>query len=512
MHVQVNNMEIDLDKGSSIEDAIKKANAPYSDDCVMTLIEGKEELESLINKYSIKTTHGTVIIEIMDDNPLVDVWRSQYKEFMNKQIRWTTSNEVSIGPIKTELKPSDEEYSYHRWDVLLSLSGFSNEATHIIFLKNNYKSVFSVPEGTDGVFAKVIGGKRTVTKITDDDEIISIEPIIERKHVIKTAKKIDLSTKLSEGNQLFTYLEVKADDEAPLSFEHFLKVIEDGKIHVDYESESFIGSYLLKGLEKESEKITKRNKATVTVRNRGKSVGNIYLYREDRVSSDMHNTLGYITKGIELLDTTKVNDKILVKTIPEKISTISLTQIEAENYLKEHDIVHIRDGLTSDGDIIVAQDPRYTLDIVEKKELKTLGVKSEEIIHIELYDDASPNSVWYFKKITGLLDGDIGHLQVKLAIKDMDIIMFKEMNREAKGLIPEKTTEDMIKAYEVCVSNTACKNVGNIGIRFKDNNDFGPTGESLKSTNIIGHVIFGQENLKNFKEGDTVYVTTKKSS
>lgn len=135
-----------------------------------------------------------------------------------------------------------------------------------------------------------------------------------------------------------------------------------------------------------------------------------------------------------------------------------------------------------------------------------MGVPRDDFVEIELYEDKSPSSVWYFRKITGLLNGDVGHLRVDMAIPSMDIIMFQSVNKEAKGLIPELLPDGQVNAWEICVSNTVSKHVGNLGIRFSDNKEFGPTGESFKATNVIGKIISGFENLKAFKEGDTVYV------
>jgi putative methanogenesis marker protein 3 len=301
-------------------------------------------------------------------------------------------------------------------------------------------------------------------------------------------------------------MEIDANPEASLSFEHFLKIIEDGTFNVDYESESFIGNYLLKGLEKDSEIIEKRKRGAVTLRNQGNGVGRVYIYREDRVSVPTHNIIGYVTKGLQILDIVNENDKITVLTNPKKISTVALTQKEADEYLDNLGIDHERDGVTDDDAVIVAQEPNYTLQINDSKHIKTLGVPPEEFVEIELYEDESPSTVWYFRKITGLLDGDVGHLRVDMAIKEMDILMFNAVKNEAKGLIPEKTPEKIVNAWDICVSNMACKHVGNIGIRFVDNSEFGPTGESFNSTNVIGRVVSGFDNLKSFKEGDTIYV------
>ncbi|MBQ6219236.1 MAG: methanogenesis marker 3 protein [Methanosphaera sp.] len=507
MRVKVNDVEMDLDANSTVEDAIRISNAPYIDGSAIALIEGRQELESHVNKYKIETTNGSIIIELVDEAEiLTNFWKDNYKEFIGKAIRWTTSNEVAMGSIVSNLEPSNDEFLYNRWDVIISLSGFSNEATHIIFSKSKHKAIYGVPEQNKGIVATIVGGKRTISQLKNTDKVLDIKPIIERKSVINSAAVTDFSTQLHEGNELFTYIEVEANPEAPTSFEHFLKVIEDGTFKVDYESESFIGNNQFKGLEKDSEIVEKRKRGSVTLRNQGNGVGRVYIYREDRVSVPTHNIIGYVTKGIQILDTVNENETITVLTNPQKISTIALTQKESEEYLESLGFEHERDGLTDDDAVIVAQDPNYTVEISQAKKVKTLGVPRDDFVEIELYEDKSPSSVWYFRKITGLLNGDVGHLRVDMAIPSMDIIMFQSVNKEAKGLIPELLPDGQVNAWEICVSNTVSKHVGNLGIRFSDNKEFGPTGESFKATNVIGKIISGFENLKAFKEGDTVYV------
>jgi UPF0288 family protein (methanogenesis marker protein 3) len=86
--------------------------------------------------------------------------------------------------------------------------------------------------------------------------------------------------------------------------------------------------------------------------------------------------------------------------------------------------------------------------------------------------------------------------------------MFKGDESEAKGLKPENSPEKYIGGT-IGITNMSRKNVGLIGVRFDDNEEFGPTGEKFNATNIIGRITKGIENLKKIKEGDTVYVTEK---
>ena len=198
MLIKVNGKEIDVAEGSTIQDVIGETNAPYTPGSIICLIKGKKELEKNITKYKIKTTKGSIIIELSDNDeakPIIDVWKNQYEEFVDLSIRWSTSNEVAIGPIVTDLEPTHDEFKYYEGDVVLSLSSFSNESTHLIFLKENTTNVYSVPPYNKGIFAHVIGGRKTLNELTDDDLVTSIEPIIERSAFLSSSVSMYLTSR-----------------------------------------------------------------------------------------------------------------------------------------------------------------------------------------------------------------------------------------------------------------------------------------------------------------------------
>ncbi len=510
MRVKVNGEGIDLAEGSTIQDAIDAVKAPYIPGCVLGLVKGTEEVERHVNKFKLKTTQGSIIIEILNDAPevLVETWKQQYKEFSKMGVRWTTSQEVAIGPLKTGLVPTREQFHYNRWDVLFSLSGFTADATHLVFSTSEHVATYGAPSENRGVFARVIGGKRTIMKLTDDDEIIKVKPVMERESVIKSAAITNLETLLEEGNQVFTYVEVKPNPNSPQSVEHFYALQESGKLRVDYDSNTFIGFYALHGLEKEPEHIEQRKRGTITLRNKGKGVGRVYIYREDRVSTPSHNVLGKVEKGMQLLDMVNYSDEVTIKTSPTRIMTLAMTQKDAEEFLTSNGVKQIREGLEDDQAVIVRQDPHYTMDIIAKGEVKTYGIPKEDIVHIEL-DQNAPRSTWYFQKITGLLDSPVGSLEVHFAFPGMKLLMFKSVPKESKGLIPENTPKDVVQAGQIGLTNMSRRHIGMLGVRFEDNQEFGPTGEPFQGTNIIGRVVKGMEHLEKYKEGDTIYVTRK---
>ena len=510
MQVKVNEENVDLPDGSTIRDAIEATRAPYIPGCVLGMVQGKEDVERHVNKFNIKTNKGSIIIELLDNAPenLIKIWKERYSDFAGLSIRWTTSQEVAIGPIGTKMEPTRESYPYNRWDVLFSLSGFTADATHILLSKSKHEATYGSPKENRGVFGRVVGGKRTMMNLTNQDQVLKITPIIERESIIKSAAITNLETQMSPGNQIFTYVLVKPNPKSPQSVEHFYALQKEGKLRINYDSNSFVGFYGLQGLEKPSEYIDQRKRGTITLRNVGRGVGRVYIYREDRVSTPSHNIIGKVDKGIELLDMARYGDDVTVITQPSRIMTLSITQKDAEELLSQIGVKQIREGLQDDQAVVVRQEPHYTMDIIAQGEVKTFGIQAEELVHLELNQPA-PNSTWYFKKITGLLDSPVGSLQVHFAFPGMKLLMFKENPQESKGLIPENTPHEKVLAGEIGVTNMSRRHIGMIGVRFEDNNEFGPTGEPFEGTNIIGRVLKGMENLENYKEGDTIYVVSE---
>lgn len=508
MLIKVNGEEIDVADGSTIQDVIDETNAPYTPGSIVCLIKGKKELEQNISKYKIKTNKGSIILQLdesEDAKPLVDVWKNQYGEFADLNIRWSTPTEVSIGPIVTDLEPTSDEFKYYEGDVVLSLSSFSNESTHLIMLKENTTNVYSVPPYNKGIFAHVIGGKKTLETLTDDDVVKSIEPIIERSTTTDSASA-DLNTVLEEGNELYTYISFEIDESSPVCVEHLFSLIKDGRIKVSYDSESFIGFYDLAGLDKPKEDTTQRTRGTITVRNAGVGAGKLFIYRENRVLTPNHTTVGKIVTGMEIIDIAKENDFITVKSEKQRLMLLNKTQKEATELLSAAGVEHMIDGLIDDDAIIVEQVPKHTIDILRDGRVVTKAINPDELCKIKFVDNA-PRSVKYFKLLSGLLENPVGQIKVHFSVPGMHIVIFEGDKNSAKVLIPENNPVDKVIRGQIGITNMASKSSGLIGIRFEDNFEFGPTAESFDATNIIGDVVSDYDNLENLKEGVVVYVT-----
>ena len=399
MLVKINGEEVDVADASTIQDVIDETNAPYTPGSIICLIKGKKELEKNISKYKIKTNKGSIIIQLDESDeakPLVDVWKNQYGEFVDLDIRWSTPTEVAIGPIVTDLEPTSDEYKYFEGDVVLSLSSFSNESTHLIMLKENTTNVYSVPQYNKGIFAHIIGGKKTLDNLTDDDKVTGIEPVIERSTTTDSASVSDLNTVLEEGNELYTYISFNINEDSPVCVEHLFSLIKDGRIKVSYDSESFVGFYELAGIEKPKEDNTLRSRGTITVRNTGVGVGRLYIYRANRVLTPNHTTVGQIVNGMEIIDIAKENDFITVKSEQQRLMLLNKTQREASEMLSAVGVEHMIDGIVDDNAIIVEQTPKHTIDILREGKVITKAVNKEDLCTIKFNENA-PRSVRYFK-------------------------------------------------------------------------------------------------------------------
>ena len=509
MLIKINGEEMDVADASTIQDVIDETNAPYTPGSIVCLIKGKKELEQNISKYKIKTNKGSIIIQLDESEeakPLVDLWKNQYEDFVDLNIRWSTPTEVAIGPIVTDLEPTSDEFKYYEGDVVLSLSSFSNESTHLIMLKENTTNVYSVPPYNKGIFARVIGGRKTLESLTDDDVVTGIEPIVVRSTTTDSASVSDLTTVLEEGNELYTYISFEIDEDSPVCVEHMFSLVKDGRIKVSYDSESFIGFYDLAGLEKPQEDTTQRTRGTITVRNNGVGIGKLFIYRENRVLTPNHTTVGKIVKGMEIIDIAKKNDFITVESEQQRLMLLNKTQKEATELLSAAGVEHMIDGLIDDDAIIVEQIPKHTIDILKEGRVVTKAVNKEELCVIKFTEDA-PRSVRYFKLLSGLLENPVGKIKVHFAVPGMHIVIFEGDKKAAKGLIPENNPIDKVIMGQIGITNMASKSAGLIGIRFEDNIEFGPTAESFEATNIIGDVVSDYDILEKLKEGVEVYVT-----
>ena len=231
----------------------------------------------------------------------------------------------------------------------------------------------------------------------------------------------------------------------------------------------------------------------------------MYIYRENRVLTPNHTTVGKITAGMEIIDIAKKDDFITVKSEQKRLLLLAKSQGEASKILAEAGVEHVREGVTDDDGLIVDQSPRHTIDILKEGKVVTTAINPKELRDIKFVDNA-PRSVKYFKLISGLLENPVGKIKVHFAVPGMHITIFEGDKKLAKGLVPENNPVDIVNECEIGITNMASKSAGLIGIRFEPNREFGPTAESFNATNIVGKMVSNTEGLEELKEGVVVYV------
>jgi putative methanogenesis marker protein 3 len=221
-------------------------------------------------------------------------------------------------------------------------------------------------------------------------------------------------------------------------------------------------------------------------------------------SNVYHSIVGRVIHGLELVRIASQGQRIAIRTVPVRLSMMGYGFDEAGKLLDAAGVKYEKSGYQGEDAVIVDQAPRTTMEIVSMGSVKLTAVPRSNLIEIQLYDGAAPNTSDYFRKASGLKEHRVGALPV--FFKYEETMLFKGKPVAVGDLIPEnKPAEgDMVKAGEIGLTNTASKHEGMIGVRFSDNDKFGPTGEKYVSTNIVGRVV-NLEKLKMLKEKDMVY-------
>jgi UPF0288 family protein (methanogenesis marker protein 3) len=207
-----------------------------------------------------------------------------------------------------------------------------------------------------------------------------------------------------------------------------------------------------------------------------------------------------------LADVAGVGDKIAVVVEPKRLDILGKTHDEARELLEKHGIKMKRSGDSSDTALIAQHNPQNTLDIYKKGEVDCFGISQSQLVMVRFFYDSAPNSIRYFKRVTGLELRRFGLLKVYFSTSKMDMILFKGDEALAKGLLPENTPTGSVNTGVIGVTNAVKKFTGMIGVRFTTSDRFGPTAESFEGTNIIGEVIENLEMLKGLKDGKEAYV------
>ncbi len=504
--VEVNGQKYTLFEGSTLEDALQISRVPYNVGTAIGILkETAEKRKELITEYAINTPKGEFRIEINNPElPSGKLWAEHFKEYEGKPVHWASSEALAFGPFEAEIKPSRGIRSFKEFDVLFGAGGFDPRNTHLIFSRKRHSAEYGVPE--DGVFAAVVTGRNILFKLSREDVILNIEPIVEWEQLSEKICTTDLSTPLEDGNGIFTYFEVELSRNAPIGAEQFYALTREGILAVDVITSSFISDDGLKGEPVPYENFEPRSEGAISIRTVGYGAGRIYISKEERPSSLVHSVVGHVTGGIELIKLAEKGQKLSAECLPPQIVLLGHSFQEAEPVLSSIGVELVKDGYTGEDAVIVRQDPPTTLEILGEAKVTAYAVSRAQLIEIELHPEKAPKSVDFFRHALGLKTKLVGKLPVYMIYDDTYLFKTEKEVVKYKEILPENTPTNKVLAGEIGITNQAAKRMGTIGVRLIDDGLFGPTGEKFSSTNIIGRII-DPERLIGIKEGDAIYVS-----
>ncbi|MBC7085374.1 MAG: methanogenesis marker 3 protein [Methanomethylovorans sp.] len=507
--IEINGIKIELPKGATLNDAILAADAPYKKGNSIGILKKSEiEQEENVREYQIKTTAGELVIELFaKDSFSKKRWIELSKEYKNIPLRWISRDAVAFGPFVSDMVATRETGTYDAYEILFAAGGGDPSNTHIIIIKNKHSAEYGAPQ--EGAFGRVVSGKRVLDKLKKEDTIIEIKPVISWKQTGEHLLTTDLTTPLEDGDKVFTYLRVVISPESPLGAEHFFALIRNGSFKVDMVSSSFTADHRLVGELPTYENYEPRSRGSVFLRTVGYGAGKAFIATDDRTASIMHSVIGHVEEGMELVQMAEIGHQLLVYTTPSQIMLHGKRFLQAEKEMASYGVKLIRQGDTDDEALIVSQEPDTTIDILKEGSVKATGVRDSRIISIELYDEAAPKTIDFFRHAIGLQFRPVGILPLIMKYENTYIFKAEKPAERYKEILPENTPKEKVLSGEIGITNQAAKRMGMIGVKTKDDDMFGPTGEKFISTNIIGRIL-DIEKLQHFKEGDKIYVIETK--
>ena len=479
--------------------------------CSVAIIRPSTQEQATTGTLAISTTSGEVAIEIVGGND--DFLKSP--EILQKLIlHWGDRYAMAFGPFPSVFHPLRKPHLYERGDVILGCGGYEPARSYLIFSKVRHSADHGADE-SGGVFAKVVSGRGVLDRWTTGDRITKIEPVISWADTSRSFTTTDMSLVIENGMQIVTRVDVIAQGytperittEASGSVEHMLLALRSGKFSVSRATSIHILDTRFAGTtDIDTEYRHPRREGTVTVRTTGQLAGGIYIYRDDVPSSPVHDVVGQVVHGIELVKLAKEPDTLAISVLPQRIDLLGLPLFKAKEIAAAEKISLNIDKEEGER-IVVSQDPGNTLDVLKERVVTVTTALLEKVIDIELDDEKAPLSCDIFRRITGLKQHDAGMIPV--FFKFDDVVLFRSSVPSGTKINPENTPTEEIPAATLAITNDSRKASGFVGVRLSANKEFGPTSEPFEGTNILGRVI-DTEKLKKVKEKENVYIRVVK--
>lgn len=501
MKVVVNGSERTFKDGSTLKDAVK--GELHKEGTMVAVHLSTDRMQRESNNFEIVTPRGTITIKLSESED-GDRFRSSVRDVEGSTLRWVTHNIMAFGSFPTDIKGNRSQTMYRRYDCFFSLGGFDNSTTYIMVAKEDHRGSYGAGTGKIG---RVTRGRHILDTLKEGDGILEIRPVISEWSTENVIVTKDMTMKLEDGMVIETYAEIELNADAPMTSEHILVTARDGTLNISDSTGSYAACSDNTDVELDTEMSAKRDGGMVSVRNRGIGTGRVFFYRERRQTVPSHNNAGELTKGARILRMVNAGDSVTVRTVPERLLSVGMSQSEGEAFLKAAGVVQTRTGDRSDDAIIAEQTPEWTLNALKDKAVETFGVPRDRVFRVSLDRKNAPKDCHYFEKVTGLSHKPIGVLDVHFTFKGLPMITFDGDEERGKSLYPMEEFKKCRKG-DIGLTNQARPHHGLIGIRLQDSKEYGPTGEEPYGTNIFGRF---EGDLKRFmdgiKDGDRVYIT-----
>ena len=500
MKVTVNGVEKKLRSGATLKTAI--AGEPYVKGSLIAIHLSEERVVKETRDFEIETDAGTMVLRL-NETPEAEMWKSIAMGMEGVTARWVTHDIASFGSFPTDLPTDRGEYRYRTYDCFLALGGFDNHTTYMMIARDNHTGSYGAGQA---VIGRITVGRHILDHIREGDAIRSVRPMMSETSKENVDVTSDLTYKLEDGYRVETYMGLTLDHRSPISAEHALILASRGYMNITESTGSFAACSDDLDVDIPAEDIGVRDVGAVTVRNDGIGKGRLYVYRERRQLSEVHNTAGTVSQGRAIMRYAPKDSMVTVVAEPARALAVGMTMAEGEAFLRGRGIYPCRTGDVADDAIIVEQTPERTLEAIANGEVEIFGVPREKVFKIKV-NDKDAVSAHYFRKVTGLSHKPIGSLKVQFTFEGLPMVTFYGDEVRGKNLYPQDPFKK-VKRGDIGLTNQARPHHGLIGIRLEDSKEFGPTGEEGYGTNIVGKFDDDLDRLmKDLEEDDVVYIT-----
>jgi putative methanogenesis marker protein 3 len=470
LNVVINGSVRAVEEGTKIGEIVKEAVPPEWDYLIVKRGRGRRISEGCV----LNTSKGKIVSDL-------EVGLEEERV----EVAWTNADMIAFGPAflnsdRFKGVPFSRK-SLKRGDIFI----LQGEESYLCIALSGCVDRFDV-------IGRVNAGFSVLKRLVRGDMIKSVEYKYREKGGME---RLSLDSKIRGGMEIFSHIDVDLARDAPSSAESFLFYLKNsnGILTVSERTNAYIrmeNPIITSDIPVENNRSLRR-RGDVFIRNDGVRRNSIYFYKADRMTQPLLNRIGEVTNGMELVEVAKEDERIVAIPHPSQISVIGMEQSDAGDLLAERGILQERTGDKGEDAIIIAQHPSLTMEIADK--LKTEGLSQDKVIYIEFFDEKAPLTIDYVRDVSGLYrDRPLGKLRVLSSSSSLVLL-------EGEGKKRAIVHENIVKRCEagfIGVTNMSRPWYGTIGIRLDEDDEYGPTGERLESTNIIGRIIKGLNVLK----------------